>query len=430
MPLSEEQYQRLLDRGVSPDQLERYESGALEVSGPAARRGAAGSRLGPASKQAPVLFDLIPAAGGLLGGTLGGIGGTAFGLGFGGIPGAMGGAALGTAGGESARQHLARLMGFDVPETSLEAAGEIGGQGAVGGLLAAPPAAIAKGGMALAKKPIGSALAKLFRRRIPGVGAAEDLADFAKTVTATSAGTKPVLAGASRIKAMRPLRANASRQARIDHALELEEAMKEAGFDAAAKRSLRTELGHAPVRSQVVGEIKPGAAVSRIKRAELGKVAGEIKPGAAALRIKRAGEIKPASTAKPRHEVEYFSKPEGKHIDIEGMGPDELKVAISELSSRNPKPGSVGLRQLEAVRKELAYKTEPITTYFSSSRGEMPIKTMNQAHIEQAYRKVAETNPKPGSYEHRLLDELLKEAKHRLTTTGIQIGQASARFAR
>ncbi len=77
--------------------------------------------------------NALPAIGGIGGGFLGGAGGTVAGLGFGGVPGAVGGAALGGAAGESARQ-LARRAIFPaskgwtsgIPQTSGEAAQDIG----------------------------------------------------------------------------------------------------------------------------------------------------------------------------------------------------------------------------------------------------------------------------------------------------------------
>lgn len=86
---------------------------------------------------------------------------------------------------------------------------------------------------------------------------------------------------------------------------------------------------------------------------------GKPQPGSSASRVQAAAE-------KPRHDVRYFSTSRGEHIDIEGM---------------------------------------------------------NQKHLEQAYNKLARTNPKPGSVARRQMDALLNEAKHRYQTTDIHIGQ-------
>src|SRR3990172_294310 len=51
------------------------------------------------------------------------------------------------------------------------------------------------------------------------------------------------MSAADRIRALKPLRANASRQAKKEHLLELESAMKEMGLDAPAKKALREQLG-------------------------------------------------------------------------------------------------------------------------------------------------------------------------------------------
>src|SRR5213594_4292402 len=70
----------------------------------------------------------LPAAGATVGGLVGTAGGPA---------GTIGGAALGGAGGEAASQLVRRALGFESPETSLEAAKQIGIEGAVQGGLQA-----------------------------------------------------------------------------------------------------------------------------------------------------------------------------------------------------------------------------------------------------------------------------------------------------
>lgn len=75
----------------------------------------------------------IPAVAGGIGGVVGGIGGTVAGVGVGGVPGAIGGAAVGGAAGEAAKQLINRARGAQAPATPLEAAKDIGVQGAVQG---------------------------------------------------------------------------------------------------------------------------------------------------------------------------------------------------------------------------------------------------------------------------------------------------------
>ena len=268
---------------------------------------------------------------------------------------------------------------------------------------------VGKGATGLAERVAGAPVV----RRLPGIemfrGITEDVKGMLHPPLAAPAAEVVSLPG-SALSRIKPLRSNASEAARQAHRVELESAMSEAKLDAQARRAVRESMGH--------GKLAPR-----------GNVAGSIEPGPTGPTATKLGSAE-SRIAKPRHEVQYFSKAKDTHVDIESMHPDELRAAASELSSKNPRRGSVALRQLEAVRKELEYKTaESIKTYPSASRGEIPIKSMNQAHIEQAYRKVAATNPKPGSYEQRLLDALLDEAKHRLTTKGIQIGQASVREA-
>lgn len=94
----------------------------------------------------------------MLGATIGGVAGSELG------PGAMGTAALGGAAGESARQLLQRAQGNNAPQTSLDAAKQIGIQG---GLSAAGEGAGQLAGKALGplwnviKKPIGSGMSKV-----------------------------------------------------------------------------------------------------------------------------------------------------------------------------------------------------------------------------------------------------------------------------
>lgn len=84
-------------------------------------------------KAARVGLNLLPAIGATGGAIAGFAGGTAFGFGFGGIPGAMALGATGGAGGESLKQLGLRALGDEnVPDTSLEAAKDIGVEGAKG----------------------------------------------------------------------------------------------------------------------------------------------------------------------------------------------------------------------------------------------------------------------------------------------------------
>lgn len=75
--------------------------------------------------------EYLPAIGGAVGGLAGAAGGTVAGMGVGGIPGAIGGAGVGAAGGEAARQLINRARGQAAPATPIEAAAEIGKQGAI-----------------------------------------------------------------------------------------------------------------------------------------------------------------------------------------------------------------------------------------------------------------------------------------------------------
>src|SRR3990167_2643455 len=68
----------------------------------------------------------------MLGSLAGGVGGTVLGGGAASVPFGVTGAALGGATGEAGRQLLQRFRGQSSPETSMEAAKEIGTQGVLG----------------------------------------------------------------------------------------------------------------------------------------------------------------------------------------------------------------------------------------------------------------------------------------------------------
>jgi hypothetical protein len=76
--------------------------------------------------------EMLPTAGGIGGGIALGVPGTVFGMGVGGLPSAAAGAGIGAAGGTAAKQMILRALGETegVPQTSGEAAKEIGWEGA------------------------------------------------------------------------------------------------------------------------------------------------------------------------------------------------------------------------------------------------------------------------------------------------------------
>lgn len=130
-----------------------------------------GSQAAPGAGISPNLLQqsvlnyggLLPAAGGLAGGLAGGGAGTVFGLGVGAVPGAIGGAGLGGAGGAAAEQLLRRAVGLPAPESSAEAAGQIGLKGGEQALAEA-------GGRALA--PVIGAGARILGKNVPGLAKA------------------------------------------------------------------------------------------------------------------------------------------------------------------------------------------------------------------------------------------------------------------
>lgn len=90
-------------------------------------------------------IGVLPAAGGAIGGAIGGAGGTAFGLGFSGVPGAVGGATLGGGAGEALRKNIATAIGAYDPETSGEAAADIGKEALLQGASELGARGVAKG---------------------------------------------------------------------------------------------------------------------------------------------------------------------------------------------------------------------------------------------------------------------------------------------
>lgn len=121
-----------------------------------------GSQISPSAVQEAVMRfgGFLPAAGGLAGGLLGGGAGTVFGLGVGSVPGAIGGAGLGGAGGQAAEQLLRRSVGLGAPESSSEAAKQIGLSGGEQALAEA-------GGRALA--PVIGAGTRILGKNVPGL---------------------------------------------------------------------------------------------------------------------------------------------------------------------------------------------------------------------------------------------------------------------
>lgn len=83
---------------------------------------------GPSVRDA---INTIPAVAGAVGGVLGAGTGAFTGLGLGAAPGAVGGAAIGGEGGEAVRQLALRAIGAHAPETSGEAATQIGQEGGI-----------------------------------------------------------------------------------------------------------------------------------------------------------------------------------------------------------------------------------------------------------------------------------------------------------
>lgn len=113
------------------------------------------------------------------------------------------------------------------------------------------------------------------------------------------------------------------------------------------------------------------------------------------------------------------------------------KIRVPEHFRAKPKPKLRVVEKPEpklppSVQKRIAAGKEAgprhQVQYFSKSRGEhVNIEDMNQKHIEHAIRRIAATDPKPGSVARKQLDALLAETKHRAVTTGIHIGQAEAK---
>lgn len=98
-------------------------------------------------KFARKVANALPTVGGIGGGIALGIPGTVFGVGVGGIPAAAAGAGIGAAGGTAAKQLILRALGDKegVPQTSGEAAKEIGFEGAKDAALTYTGAKVLKG---------------------------------------------------------------------------------------------------------------------------------------------------------------------------------------------------------------------------------------------------------------------------------------------
>ena len=98
--------------------------------------------------------------------------------------------------------------------------------------------------------------------------------------------------------------------------------------------------------------------------------------------------------------------------------------ALEHVKSETKASGKVvGKIDPKAAAKGAAESRHSVR-YFSESKGKyVDIEDLNQKHLEAAYRKLAAKNPKPKSIGKAILDALLDEAKHRLKTTDIHVGQ-------
>ncbi|HWB17010.1 MAG TPA: hypothetical protein VG538_11445 [Vicinamibacterales bacterium] len=102
-------------------------------------------------------IDSLPMVGGMAGGLIGGSAGAAAG-GIGAVPGAVVGAGLGGATGESSRELIQWLRGQPVPETAIDRAKAIAGQGAMNAGIEVAGAPLAAVGRAIAPRLMQSAL--------------------------------------------------------------------------------------------------------------------------------------------------------------------------------------------------------------------------------------------------------------------------------
>ena len=148
----------------------------------------------------------------------------------------------------------------------------------------------------------------------------------------------------------------------------------------------------------------------------------------AAVRAKKAAEK--ASEAGKSLAEHRWGKPEvvGK-IEPTPTGPKATAAQRSAASRTAPYSDVAARNEAGVIPKELRKPRDMLThQYYSKSRGtKIDIESMNQRHIEQAIRQLVKENPKPGSTQYGVLQDLIKESKFRYHTTGLEIGHASAR---
>lgn len=307
-------------------------------------------------------LGLLPAAGGTIGGLAGGAGGTVFGLGVGGVPGAIGGSALGAAGGEALRQHLARALGMNAPESSLEAAGGIAGQAALGGALGGAGAVTGAGlgmagrGLMRAAPAIGRAvnptspagiLAKLALKQVPVVGSAIDALE-AGAAFAGRAGAKGAAKSVA-TKAAAP--AAAAIEGESPQGIEAVRRFLRTG---APKNSYSKVEGIFPEPpSKIAGSISP-------KNVSRGTMANPAPPRAKPLPKQPASEAtKGVDTPVSRHEIEYASE-SGGFQRIEDMTTPHIRNAMNKLHAKiGPNPNKatpVARKQLQALKDEVTFR--------------------------------------------------------------------------
>lgn len=169
-----------------------------------------------------------------------------------------------------------------------------------------------------------------------------------------------------------------------------------------APRRMATEPGQATMPTH-----EEQMAAEKLRKARADADASEARRDAARARAERG--TAESRTTRPKAKDAGTAAPTKK-----GKAPAPKLKAVP--------PAEAGMAEGRAV------KPRHEVQYFSKSRGtHVDIEGMNQKHIEQAYRELAATNPKPGSTAARQMEALLNEAKFRAATTGIHVGHAEPR---
>lgn len=208
---------------------------------------------------------------------------------------------------------------------------------------------LAKGAKALGSAGVGAAgkiAAKFAAKQVPGVGTAIDLYDAAKQIKGAGAPADATAPTATP--------SPGSAEARIIEARALA-AEHNARYAAARANLAERKLAGPGAPTTPPDEPTPGAGAP---------ASAPVEPGPATpTQGKVVGSIGPAATTADvsRHEVQYFSKSQGKYVPIEEMPDPHIRNAMNQLHAQigpTNKATPVARKTLQALKDEATYRMQ------------------------------------------------------------------------